>query len=87
MPEELNLTFIILVKISFVIFLYTVKLIIDTWNTKTGIQKHAKHTYTTTKKNKKRKKKNKKRKKKEHNKKLFLITTTTDISLMRDSHR
>ena len=57
MPEELNLTFIILVKISFVIFLYTVKLIIDTWNTKTGIQKHAKHTYTTTKKNKKRKKK------------------------------
>ena len=46
MPEELNLTFIILVKISFVIFLYIIKLIIDTWNTKTGIQKHSKNTHT-----------------------------------------
>ena len=45
MPEELNLALIILVEVSFVIFLYTVKLIIDTWNTKTGIQKHA-NTHT-----------------------------------------
>ena len=86
MPEELNLALIIKLKFH-LSFLYTIKLIIDTWNTKTGIQKHAKHTYTTTKKNKKRKKKNKKRKKKEHNKKLFLITTTTDISLKRDNYR
>ena len=55
MPEELNLALIILVEVSFVIFIYRK---INNWymEYENRYTETRKHTHTTTKKNKKRKK-------------------------------